>query len=594
MKIGFITCQAVHPDWNVASTRFRVTWPAKYNEDFIVTEDINELLKCDVVVYQTRFEERDVQSVVGFKNAGIRVISDFTDPHWESEYGGSIPERLRFMVGQSDIITLPTENLRKSFLKEFPNKRVEIVLDRIDLEIYGQLRVHKDTDKYTILWHGSFGNRGSVEELARDDLERLGENYNIKLLCIYDNCEHYPIPEFDNIELECREWSEQAVIDGLLESDISINPKYDNWKNYKSNNKTVMSWALGVPCIERNFYREIKKYLDNTAKRKTVGADCRKIVEQQYDVKDTAKEWVDITDKLFMKRTNKKKNIAVYTSICGDFDGLREDQVIDDKAYYVAFVDTDLYSYVWDIRQVYKQFIDPVREAKIFKVLPWQYFDCDYSIWIDGTIAIKSKASDLVAKFLNGYDMAVFKHRQRDCIYDEYVVDMEYRKREPSYIREEQRDKYLKEKVPKHVGLWECGMLIRRHTEAVKRLCEEWWSEISVSSHSDQCSFARTVYKQKFKINPITPGNMYENPYFQYVPHNKTRAYSLNEASGTEQVLAISEINKSQKVKIKRVLKETFHSHFTGRMNYNDIKEVEGTVAIQFIKDYPGAFVIIN
>jgi hypothetical protein len=235
-----------------------------------------------------------------------------------------------------------------------------------------------------------------------------------------------------------------------------------------------------------------------------------------------------------------------------------------------------------------------MREAKIYKVLPWQFLDYEYSIWIDGTIAIKSQVSDLINNFLKDHDMAVFKHSQRDCIYDEFVVDMGYRKREPMFIREAQREKYLSEKIPKHIGLWECGILIRRHTKKVEDLCNEWWSEISSFSASDQCSFARTVYKQQFNINPITPGNAYDNPYTNYIPHSRTWAYSLGSKETEEQIFSLNEIDPSKNVKIKRIAKDTFHSYFTGRMNQGDKVELQGSYAIALIKDYPGAFVITN
>jgi len=53
-------------------------------------------------------------------------------------------------------------------------------------------------------------------------------------------------------------------------------------------------------------------------------------------------------------------------------------------------------------------------------------------------------------------------------------------------------------------------VILRRHTEQVKRLCEEWWSEISAYTVSDQVSFVYCAKKQGIKINTI-PGNVWNN-----------------------------------------------------------------------------------
>ncbi len=604
-KIGFVTYQATF-NGNAASTRIRVTWPAKYMVNVYIGEDESVLSKCKAVVFQTRFSTDDVKLAKRLKDKNVKILCDFTDPHWSKDYGGSLPKDFKDIVGLSDCVMLPTIELEKSFLETFEDKQTVIIPDRIDLSIYDKVKKHIEHKDYRIVWHGSFGNICSME-LARDSLEKLGKELKITLVCIYDHKDDHKINEFKNIKLECYEWTNQKVIDELLNCDLSINPRYDNWKSYKSDNKTVAAWACGIPCVERDFYKEIKRYFtgenavykDNIVGwitgaylRNAAAKQFRRVVERQYDVKDTANQLTETILSLIKTGTAKvKKNITVYTAISGGFDGLREDQIIADSSNYVAFVDNPVSSYVWDTRQIYKKFIDPNLEAKIFKVLPWQFLNTQYSIWMDGTIAIKSDPQYLIDKFLNGYDIAIFPHHQRDDIYEEYIVDMQYRQREPACFRENQREKYIREGVPKKSGLWECGTIIRRHSDNVKRLCETWWAEITAFTSSDQCSFIYAARKHGIKVNAITPGTQYENPYTHYVPHPKTWAYS---AEPPEVILETDSIGQTDKVKLKRVAFETFHCPYTGRMNNLDIAVVEGAVAKQLIADYPGAFVIIN
>lgn len=532
-KIGFVTYQN-DPEVKdeVASTRIRITWALPYMPTAIVSEDFEELKTCDVVVFQTRIQTKDWQMAAKLRDLGVKIIFDFTDPHWIKEYDPDAIHPVFYKIAElSHCVTLPTEGIEKTFNAAFPFVRTEIVKDRLDLNLYNKIKEHKDTKEFKILWHGSYGNICSID-LARADLEKLGLEYKIKLICVYDKSTKYSVKPFKNIEVEVREWSNQKVIDSLLESDLSINPKYDNWKSYKSNNKTITAWALGIPCIERNFYAELKKYCQSSTLRNVIGQSLRQHVVKEYDVKETSKEWYDIANMLLSdnKRPIRKPKIVVYTALNGNCDGLREDQFETNTADFFVFTTDNVKSNVWQIKPFYAPFVDPILNSKMFKVLPWQYFsDYDYSIYIDGTIAIKSNPKELIEKFLNGFDFAVYKHAARDCIYDEYVVDMMYRKYEPSFLRELQREKYKAEGVPANVGLWECGILIRRHTESVKRLCEEWWSEITAFTSSDQCSFARTVYLRRFPINPMSPGTVYKNPYFNYVTHDKTWDYTLPE-----------------------------------------------------------------
>lgn len=526
-RIGFVTYQNIVED-EVASTRLRVTWALPYMSNAVVSEKYDVLKDCDMVVFQTRFGDPEIYLAEKLKKDGIKIVSDFTDPHWIKEYDpDAIHPSITKMVELSDLITLATPKLAEYFLKDFPTKKVEIIPDRHELKLYNRVKEHKDTDIFKILWHGSYGNIPSID-LARKDLESLGKEFPIKLICVYDKTFQYHVKPFQNIKLEEREWSNQDVIDGLLESDISINPKFDNhWKSYKSNNKTVTAWACGIPCIERNFYEQIL-FLKSVVMRAQESKKLREIVEKEYDIKLTAKQWIKIANNLLNPISFnfiKEKKIAVYTSICGGFDGLRDDQFIDKTCDYFAFTDSHIESKTWEFKPFYRQFYDPTREAKVFKVLPWQYFpEHDFSIWMDGTIAINVSPHEIIDKFLQKHDMAVYKHKWRDDIYDEYIVDMTYKKKEPSFLRELEREKYTRELIPVHVGLWECGILVRRHSDSVKRLCQEWWSEISAFTSSDQCNFARTVYKQNFKINPMSPGDVYSNPYFNYLPHDKTNA----------------------------------------------------------------------
>jgi len=142
IKIGFVVYGATSRDKDPASTRIRVLWPLKYL-NAIVSENFDELATCDVVVFQTRCSPTDLITARNLKRLGIKIIVDFTDPHWLREYQ-TPNQHLVDMVGYADIVTLCTEKLQETFKDVFPAKRTGIIKDRLDLSIYSTVKIHTD------------------------------------------------------------------------------------------------------------------------------------------------------------------------------------------------------------------------------------------------------------------------------------------------------------------------------------------------------------------------------------------------------------------------------------------------------------------
>jgi hypothetical protein len=538
ISLGFVTYAVTFTgNSDPASTRIRVRWAVKHNSNFIMAEDFKDLVQCNGTVFQTRFAPPDIALAKRLKQANRFIIFDLTDPQWDLDhYVDSIDGNFAQMVDLADLVTVPTQVLKDYFLKQFPSKEVSIIKDRIDLDVYDKIKLHRPRNTYQILWTGSYCNLCSME-LARNDLERLGKEFSIKLLCIYDQINNYRIKPFDNIKVETMEWTHDLVINELLKSDLSINPKFDNhWKSYKSDNKTMMAWSLGVPCVERNFYKEIKKYLNDHDLRNREANVKRAIIEKEYDSKLTMQEWEECAIKLSKKLKQEEKmkeaqakatkNIVLYTSIIGGYDKLKENQFKDDKVDYIAFTDQQpTNKSVWQIKQPYMQFIDTSRQAKIYKVLPWLYMpDYEYSIWMDGCVELKVSPSELIKKYLiePNVDIAMFNHHCRDDIYEEYKADEKFlhRKEEPEYLFKMQVDKYKQEGFPEHSGLYECTFILRRHSDIIKQAMLEWWGEISGYTVCDQVSFKYVMNKHNIKVN-ILPGNILNNQFFTRVNHMK-------------------------------------------------------------------------
>lgn len=298
VKIGFVPHQSIDRKQIAAGTRIRVLNIVKHLENCTVSYNYEDLKSCNVVIFQARWLAADAKLAKDLKENGVKLMFDTTDPHWSTEFDSTGKRRGAFdsILKHINVMLFPTEELKKSFLKYRQDKRVVLIPDNIDLSKHNKTKKHEKKDKYIICWYGCRSNVCQID-LAREDLEKLGKEFNLKFIAVYDNQYGIKINPPKNVEYEEREWTDEATIRAILESDIVINPRYNDWKRYKSNNKTIKALALGVPCVERNFYTEIKKYLLSADLRNKEGARGKEIAKE-YCSKKIAKKLSDLCSEL--------------------------------------------------------------------------------------------------------------------------------------------------------------------------------------------------------------------------------------------------------------------------------------------------------
>lgn len=222
----------------------------------------------------------------------------------------------------------------------------------------------------------------------------------------------------------------------------------------------------------------------------------------------------------------KKKEKVVYTAIFGGKDNLIEPKFVPKDFDFVCFTDSDFKSNVWQIRKMEPTHNDPVRSAKIFKILPHRYLpEYEYSIWIDGNILLRNDVNKLIMhkKDIAFYDHKNIKKDSRDCIYKEAEIIYQMNKmgkyKDDFRIIEKQINKYKKEGYPANNGLISGMIIFRRHNKPkVIKVMNDWWSEISENSRRDQISFNYVAWKNNFSINYIK-GDSTNNKYFKRLLH---------------------------------------------------------------------------
>lgn len=188
--------------------------------------------------------------------------------------------------------------------------------------------------------------------------------------------------------------------------------------------------------------------------------------------------------------------VAVYSALYGNYEQPKPifvDEYEDVPAY--MFTDNpDLVAPGWNI--VYEpapvtipELSTPMMQAKWWKTHPRRAlgYTADVAIWLDASVRVAVDFIDTAVAALGDDDWAMVRHPGRDCIFDEVT----YSKTLPRYGAaklDEQAAYYREIGHPVHWGLFANGASVRRLTEPVLQLSEQWWWECATRTWQDQVS----------------------------------------------------------------------------------------------------------
>ena len=172
----------------------------------------------------------------------------------------------------------------------------------------------------------------------------------------------------------------------------------------------------------------------------------------------------------------------------------------------------------WQVRPAVWLHKNPRLRARRHKLLPHQLFPkADYSLWMDGCLQLLEDPRNLVEKYLRYHDICLFDHMQRNCIYQEAEACRRLRKDNAEVLRKLVL-RYRAEGYPEHRGLAETTAVLRRHSEDVRKLNEEWWEELRNHSIRDQMSFDYVMWKLGMEYMTFE-GTRTNSPHFKWTPH---------------------------------------------------------------------------
>ncbi len=215
--------------------------------------------------------------------------------------------------------------------------------------------------------------------------------------------------------------------------------------------------------------------------------------------------------------TQNKNKKAIYTFIINDYDDLKDPLSIADGWDYICFTDNpDMVSNTWKIiyldqKRLQKKLKNPKKTAMLimieyFKLIPKQY---DIVVSIGGQIMINTDLNEFITKHFdqNKHDLAICKHPERDCIYDEAEICKILNKDNASII-DKQTTYYRRKGYPAHNGLFMTGIIIRKNSSKnLKKVCKIWSHEVQKWSKRDQLSLNYSIWKSRhpISINTLSP-----------------------------------------------------------------------------------------
>ena len=139
--------------------------------------------------------------------------------------------------------------------------------------------------------------------------------------------------------------------------------------------------------------------------------------------------------------------IAVYTALFVDddsktFGGLHNYKHKKDGIDYIAFTNSDkIKSDFWDVRVNKELHRNGRRTARKYKILCHSYLnDYDVSIWIDNQYFHTYDVRSIVDCYLDGYDIVIHTHGDRDCLYDEGHINIRFGNDNPKIINSQLED----------------------------------------------------------------------------------------------------------------------------------------------------------
>lgn len=273
MKIGFLTMekQSNRPKNSVGSSRIRARWLYDRWEG---AEEFQIGGKYDVLVYQKVYWDNMMDNFDGIQ------IMDLCDPDW-------LDGRDVFKyINKADACVTSTRSLA-DYIRKITDTPTVCIPDRVAISEHKPIHPKHTGKAKHCVWFGYSGNFKYVSN-AIPHLVKKG----ISLTTIADK--PVKIMDLENLNHDHVKYNYRKVHGIIGYADIALLPEtkeYDFKGYFKSNNKTLTCWALGIPVVK--VPGDLERFMD-AGEREKERQKRLKEIETLWNVEYSVQEYKDL------------------------------------------------------------------------------------------------------------------------------------------------------------------------------------------------------------------------------------------------------------------------------------------------------------
>lgn len=268
---------------SVGSSRIRMRWLLPYweeAEEYIIGK------KYDTLIFQKVYWREMKKAFEGVK------IIDLCDPEWLEN------KPVFEFIDLVDAVTTSTQPLADYVKKMRPNVLVKCIPDRVYMPEALPIKTIHEEKLQKVVWFGYVQNSHYLTNTFEELINR-----GLELTVIAEAPIEAPMIYRSKLKIHNIVFNYKTLNKEIVKYDAVLMPEAsgDERAKYKSNNKTLQAWALGMPVIK--IPEDIDKLITKE-QRETESIARRKEIEEKWDVKYSVDEYREL-----IKQIQVKKNV---------------------------------------------------------------------------------------------------------------------------------------------------------------------------------------------------------------------------------------------------------------------------------------------
>lgn len=212
-------------------------------------------------------------------------------------------------------------------------------------------------------------------------------------------------------------------------------------------------------------------------------------------------------------------NVAVYTCVTNGYDEVLPPATITAGVDYLCFNDGSIRVPAgWSDLKITVNYSD--RDANRYvKILP-HLNAClaryDLTIYVDGSIEIVGDLTALIQQVaVSSGNIFLYEHPRRSCVYQEARACVEGMKA-PILATSQLLKRFQEEGMPRNLGLFEGGVIIRKKSDELNKLMLAWWNVYQSSVKRDQLALIYAMWKNEMTVQSLgLPDHRTSQNYFR-------------------------------------------------------------------------------